>query len=321
MRPFFMSGEKSSETVETRAMSEEEKAVEQQDDISIGDTGVTLDGGEQLVGDEVNEEVEIVLAGQEDSPSDEAASKPDNRDYILRRMQKKRDKVEQENLELKLKLAANSSRSDNAEPPTLEQCEYDDTRFQSELSKWQAVQQESSVRRIIQEQQEGHRLVAAEQGKQQALETYAENASKLGVLDFNESQDKAMDILGDDFSELLAVQLPVDSPKLMYWFGKNPKEAEKYRDLYQSNPGGATFELGKLAAKLTVKRKHSSAASPERKIDASGVPGGNSDFQKRYQEIDKQLDSGKLSIQQGVNKVLELKQEARKAGFDVAQLK
>ena len=90
-----MSGEKSSETVETRVMSEEEKAVEQQDDISIDDTDATLDGGEQLVGDEVNEEVEIVLAGQEDSPSDEAASKPDNRDYILRRMQKKRDKVEQ----------------------------------------------------------------------------------------------------------------------------------------------------------------------------------------------------------------------------------
>ena len=74
-------------------------------------------------------------------------------------------------------------------------------------------------------------------------------------------------------------------------------------------PGGATFELGKLAAKLTVKRKHSSAASPERKIDASGVPGGNSDFLKRYQEIDKQLDDGKLSIQQGINKQRELKKE------------
>jgi hypothetical protein len=301
-------------------MNDEVKAVEQQDDLSIDTNIDDLDGGDLLSGGEGSGEVEIVLAGQDGSPSSEA--KPDHRDHILRRLQKKRDRIEQENLELKLKLAAqNSSAVESDNPPVLEDFEYDDAKHQAALSRWQVSQTERVTKRVLQQQQDGHNVVAASQKKEKALETYAETASKLGVLDFNETQDKAMDVLGEDFSEVLATNLPTESPKLMYWFGKNPQKAAEYRDRYLSNPGATTFELGKLAAQLTVKRKRSSAADPEKHIESSGVTGGTSDFLKGYKNIMKQLDSGKLEPGQGVRQVRALKREAKVAGYDVSQLK
>jgi hypothetical protein len=69
-------------------MNDEVKAVEQQDDLSIDTNIDDLDGGDLLSGGEGSEEVEIVLAGQDGSPSSEA--KPDHRDHILRRLQKKK---------------------------------------------------------------------------------------------------------------------------------------------------------------------------------------------------------------------------------------
>jgi len=177
----------------------------------------------------------------------------------------------------------------------------------------------NTVSAQLDKQQNGHNLVAAQQKVDQNLRTYAENASKLKVSDFNETQDKAFDILGDDFAQLIAQELPEDAPTLMYWLGKNPGEAVGYRDRYLSNPGGTTFALGKLAGKLTIQRKRTSAAAPESTVESGSVGGLDTNWQKQLDKLSDEAEFGNIS--KTLNAKRAIKKQAKAAGFDVSTLK
>lgn len=265
------------------------------------------------------EENEIVLAGQE---SEKGKSDPkDNKPFIIKRFAKKNDKLQDENAALKAQLQQMASApvvgGIEAEP---DEFDFEDRKdYLAAKSTHQVKLLRSVVDQQLGEQQNAHRIAAVQQQQESALKTYAESAAALNVSDFNETQDKACEVLGDDFAQLIVHTLPKEAPKLLYWFGKNSQDAVEYRENYLNNPGNTTFSLGKLAGKLTIKPKRSSAAQPESKVDNAGVGGGGSDWQKQLDMIDEAATMDTIS--KSLNARQAIKRKAKAEGFDVSTLK
>lgn len=298
------------------------QAAEQQSEIT---TEVSSD--EQIPGQvedqsqevsEAVEEFEIVLAGQ-----DEPTGKPEaksSKDFILNRVMRKKEKLADENALLRQQLesiAKPQAASVEARPD--EYAFEDRQEYLQADAKWQSQMLSNAVSEQLNHQQNGHRQQAAAQEVETALTSYAENAAKLKVSNFNEVQDKAFDVLGDEFAQMIARELPDDGPKLIYHLGLNPQEAVRLRDEYKVNPGKTTFSLGKLASNLTVKRKESTAAQPESKVESGAVGGINEDWQAAYDKIMDAADSD--NIGKSLRQIRTLKTQAKAAGFDTSTLK
>lgn len=274
---------------------------------------------------ETPEEFDIVLAGQEEPT--EQPSEQDPSKFILSRVKKREEKLKAENARLRQQqeqYQAPQPEIPVQQPQTFLEPEPDEYAFddRNQYLQARATWQQNMLRSVVSEQlnqqQNGHRQAARAQQDQQALEQYANNAAKLKVRDFNEVQDAAFDVLGDQFAQMIARELPDEAPKLMYWFGKNPQEAVNYRDNYQSNPGSTTFQLGKLAGKLTLKRRESKAPQPERNIENGSVGGVNRDWAAEYKRLeDTMTDDNHAKVGKQLR---ELRKEARKSGFDVSAL-
>lgn len=272
---------------------------------------------DNLEGDEATEN-EIVLAGQQ-----EAEGKPDpksNTDHILNRVMRRKDKLQDENVLLRQQLESVAKPTAPALQSEPDEFAYENREDYLVAKATHSRQMMTGVmREELNQQQNGHRLQAQEQRRSDSLRTYANNASMLKVADFNETQDKAFDVLGDDFAALIAEQLPEDAPKLLYYLGKNSLKAEELRDKFASNPGGVTFELGKLAGNLTIKPKRTKAAQPESKIAGGNVVGVGGDWQKQYDKIMDSADNDNIS--KTLHAMREMKKQAKAAGFDVSTLK
>jgi len=292
----------------------------------LDETSVVVDDQNQEPGQVIEEgsgdneaaqEFDIVLAGQ-DEPKLEPEKKSTS-DHILSRVMRKKDRLTEENERLKQELLVKAQPSTAVEIQPDED-DYDDRKaYLQAHSEWQSRMLNDATAAQLTRQQNSHRVAAQEQQRDTALSTYAENANNLKVRDFNDTQDKAFDVLGDEFVRMLATELPEDAPMLVYWLGKNPKDAEEYRDKFMANPSKTTFALGKLAGKLTIQPRQTNAAQPETKIEAGSVGGINEDWQAL---LDKSDDAADMSnIAKSLNERRAIKARAKAAGFDVSTLK
>lgn len=105
----------------------------------------------------------------------------------------------------------------------------------------------------------------------QQVEHY-KRADKLKVSDYDDTEDKAIDILGQDAVN----QLIANSDKsevVLYWLGKNPEQAERLKGLIDSSPVKAVLELGRLEAKLVArpKSKGKPAPNPDKETRGGGA--------------------------------------------------
>ncbi|WP_299083064.1 hypothetical protein [uncultured Paraglaciecola sp.] len=279
--------------------------------------------------DESSEENEIVLAGQEGSPPS-TANKPSsdgqhsNTDAVIKRMRRKRERLDAENETLRREneqLRRHAQGGGNTQGdrrtlqlpnrPTRAESGYDEEKFDAAMAEWTDKVTDIKVQAGLQQANQGQRVVAAQQREQTALKQYAENANALKVPDFNDTQEDALDVLGADFGTMLARELPSDAPKLVYFFGKNPEEAVRYREMFDNNPGGTTFELGKLAERLVIKRKQSSAAAPEDRIDGQGLAGGDDSLEGQLAKIDEKLEKGEMEPAFAIRETRRIKRELR----------
>ncbi|WP_299084910.1 hypothetical protein [uncultured Paraglaciecola sp.] len=280
-------------------------------------------------GNQDSEENEIVLAGQEESPSSQA-NKPNNdqhsnTDAVIKRMKRKRERIDAENEQLRreneqLRRHAQSPGAGQRQHdqslqlpkrPTRAEFSYDEDKFDAAIAEWTEQVADVKAEARIREANQGQRTIAAQQREAKALEQYAKSANALKLPDFNEAQEDALDVIGTDFGVMLARELPDDAPKLVYFFGKNPDEALKYREMFDNNPGGTTFALGKLAERLVIKRKQSSAAAPEDRIEGEGLAGGDSSLQGQLAKIDEKLEKDEISPAQAIRETRRIKRELK----------
>lgn len=276
---------------------------------------VETDEDKTLTEESEVEENEIILSG-----GDEPKAKSDPTPHILRRVQRREEKTQLENQQLKEQLQQMASQSTATVKPRPVEFSFDTTEeFQAAEAVWQSELTATAVRNELNQQQNGHRIAAQEQERNVSYETYAKNAANLKVSDFNEVQDKAFDILGDDFARSIAETIPEEAPMLLYYLGKNPSEAERYRDDYKANPGKTNFLMGKLAGKLTLQPKRAKAAEPESKIESTGVGDVvDGDWQKQIDKVQDAADESNIAM--SLRQVRAIKKKARDSGFDISAL-
>ena len=114
------------------------------------------------------------------------------------------------------------------------------------------------------------------QGLQEKQKAHYERASKLNVKDYEDTEDKALAILGTENANHLIKGLPKDTEKILYHLGKNPKKAERYAEMFKTRDGTieALVELGGLVTKIKVKPKTTSAPDTDTNPKGGKAPGG-----------------------------------------------
>jgi hypothetical protein len=107
------------------------------------------------------------------------------------------------------------------------------------------------------------------QGKQE--EHYA-RAEKLGVKEYDKVEDKAIEIMGLENVNHIVGNFS-DSEKILFYLGKNPKEAEALNDLIKKNAIQGVAALGELRASIKVKPKSkTNAPNPDDELEGGSSP-------------------------------------------------
>ncbi len=109
---------------------------------------------------------------------------------------------------------------------------------------------------------------------ERSLKRHVEKSLTLGIKDFDETEDKAIEILGEDTVNQL-IQNSDKSHITLYYLGKNPDKAEEIADLIKTNPIKATLQLGVLEERLKIKPLGQTQQAPDPDEELQGGSSGS----------------------------------------------
>lgn len=162
------------------------------------------------------------------------------------------------------------------EKPTLQSCDYDEERFETELDGWKdrtakKAQAEVAAQRTQAAQQEAWNKELAE------VET---QKSQLKVKDY----DQAAEIVQSTFDlqqQALIVRASVNKARMVYALGKSPAKAAELAKI--TDPVKFIAEVARMEGKVTVQRK--SAPPPEQ------IVRGSAQLSKQVDKEDQRLSA------------------------------
>lgn len=96
-----------------------------------------------------------------------------------------------------------------------------------------------------------------------------ERADEIGAKDYEATEDKALEILGQDTANHVIDNFD-DSHVILYFLGKNPDEANRIANLLKTHPIRGVAEVGRLSAQLQIKPKNKPIADPDEEIVSDG---------------------------------------------------
>lgn len=235
-----------------------------------------------------SDEVEIVLEGD-----DEPASKPRRRNKLQQRFSRltgQRDEARGEVAERDATIARLTEENKllrlNAEQhlqkaPKPEDFETDE-QFNDAKARYDEALISAKAEEIVNkrlEQSETQTTQFRQNRETEAkLREHDDRTESLQVDDYDETEDKAIDVMGEDLSRTIMTTFP-KSELLMYYLGKNPVKAESLVALSQVNPVACVAEIGRLEERLKIKPKTGTAPNPETEVkggvssETQGPPG------------------------------------------------
>jgi len=215
--------------------------------------------------EEATEEVVVTIAGESPAPEEEEKQAPE----WVRNLRKSYRELQREKRELEEKLkavlpAAEQSPVVLGRKPTLEGCDYDSDKFETELADWferkrQADEAEAKQRARQQAEQESW---------QKKLETYTQSKTGLKVSDFQDAEDTVLETLNVTQQGII-LQGAQNPAVLVYALGKNPNKAKELAGI--TDPVQFAFAVAKLETQLSVTKKQ--APPPEKRINGNGSLG------------------------------------------------
>jgi hypothetical protein len=191
---------------------------------------------------EDDDEVTVSI-GEVSPPSEDEANAPV---WVkdLRKSHKEQAKLIRE-LQARVQQSPQQIALELGQKPTLENCDYDADKFESELTAFherrRAVEQQSA------DQQ--RQVAEAQQAWQNTLSGYAERKEKLKVKDYSEAEDFVKDTLSV-IQQGIILQGANDAALVVYALGKNKTEASRLAKI--ADPVKFAFEVARLEGKLKV---------------------------------------------------------------------
>ena len=135
--------------------------------------------------------------------------------------------------------------------------------------------------------------------KAEALERkqykHYERAASMGAKDYPETEEKALEILGNDIANHVIDNLD-DSHVLLYYMGKNPAEAERIAELVDNRQIAQAFiELGKMSSELKIQTVSKVTADPDTELSGDVTPGLSTLERKLESLRDKAAETGDMA--------------------------
>jgi len=252
---------------------------ESQEDLAADDQEDDQDDAEQAEAEQEEVETEIFLDGDDGShpPQDEQRGIRKRINKLNAKIAKAETGAEQTSAELEverernrlLQLALDSQEGKKPDGPP-DPNDFDDgvtdpgfiAAYQEHIAKGV----ESKV------MQQGEQRTKSETEQRQLNErqvAHYKKADTLGVKDYDDTEDKAIAILGQETVNQL-ISKSDKSPELLYFLGKNQNTAEELAGLIKSDPVKGVLRLGALEARLKARPKANVRNAPEPDGELSG---------------------------------------------------
>jgi hypothetical protein len=266
-----------------QVLDEGSPAGNEDEEVDLGETGEGEEEGEGEV-DGV-----VITIGDElatEASEDQARAPEWVRD--LRKSNREKDRVIRE-LQAKISQAAPVPTAVVlGVKPTLATCDYEETKYEAELTAWHKRKDEAEAQHRTQ--------AAAEQRSKEAwqnkLADYGKAKTALKVKDFEDAEDVAKEVFS--VTQQGIILDASDNPAIvMYALGKNPKKAKELAAI--SSFAKFSAAIGKLETQLKVTPRKT-AQTPERTI-RGGATGAaiDSALQKLMDQADKTGDRTKVA--------------------------
>jgi hypothetical protein len=267
---------------------DETSGAEQQDEAQSQDDAAQA----QQAGED--EEV-VITIGDETPPAandDEVNGKP--APQWLKDLRKADREKAKRIRELEQKLAGTSQQAPPAAPavgekPTLEGCDFDPERFETELTSWHERKRKADeVEAAARQEQE-----AAQAAWTQKLTAYKAAGAALKVSDFADAEAAAQEVFNP--TQLGIIVNGADNPAhLVYALGRNPAKAKELAAI--KDPVKYAFAVAKLETQLKVTPRKAPPA-PERQVrgNAAGMTGVDNTLARLQAEADKTGDRSKVA--------------------------
>lgn len=203
-----------------------------------------------------SEEGEVTVTIEGEEPEGELEAAPG---WVKELRKKNRDNQKTiKALEARLEEKDTPAKTALGEKPTLEGCDFDTEKFESDLGSWheRKRQADSEVEQAgkVKEQQQT--------AWNESLESYGTKKAELKVADYDESEAVAQEHL--DVTQQGIIVQGADNPALViYALGRNEKKAKELAAI--KDPVKFTFAVAKLETQLKVSGKKA-APAPEKKI-------------------------------------------------------
>jgi len=242
---------------------------------------------ESGAGEEQVEEV-IVSIGEPTEPQQEEEARAPEWVRELRRKHRETTKELAETRKKLETLTAEPKPAAMGKKPTLEDCDYDSDKYESELTAW-------FERKRAADEQEAKAKQAEEAANaewQAKLESYGKAKEELKLSDFEEAEAEAMELFNPT-QQGIVIQ-GADNPALVvYALGKNPKQAHELASI--KDPVKFSFAVAKMEAQLKVTKK-TALPPPERTLNGTGRVSGTVDshLAKLEAEADRTGDRSKI---------------------------
>jgi hypothetical protein len=251
---------KNNQTAEDSVAATEPEEIEIQTEAIEEQSLVEPEKGEESSEDEVV----VTIAGESPPPEEEEKQAPE----WVRSLRKSYRELQREKRELEEKLKSVSPAPeqrpvDPGKKPTLEQCDYDSDKFESELASWfdRRRQAEDATAKQVAQQQ------AEQESWKKKLESYNTAKTGLKVSDFSEAEESVLENL-DVTQQGIILQGAQNPAVLVYALGKNAKKAKELGEI--KDPVKFAFAVAKLETQLTVTSRKQ-LPPPEKKLNGTGT--------------------------------------------------
>lgn len=254
-----MSIEETTET-NTEEVTQDPEAVAATESTTESGAGETQEQGEEEV---------IVSIGEAQPPADEEARAPE----WVRELRRKQRETVKELKEARAKietLTAGNTPSELGAKPTLEDCDYDADRYESQLVDWYERKRKADEAKAKAEQAEKEQSTAW----QAKLEGYGKAKGDLKFKDFDEAEAEVQESFSAT-QQAIIVKGAENPALVVYALGKNPSHAKDLAKI--ADPVEFAFAVAKLEAQLKVTTKKNTLPPPERVLEGNGRVSGTID--------------------------------------------
>jgi hypothetical protein len=295
----------------------EEQAKETKDEV-IEETIVdeTLEGKEASA-DTASEEVEIIVEGEE-KPASKAKpngfkkrvaklnGKIEEANTATEEVTRRANALEEENRLLRLNAQQGNPDAEPNEDDFDTDAEYRTAKKTYDDKRIAAIAVEKASE-IIQASQSKTTQVNNDRDLEDSIGKHYERVESLNMSSYEELEDKAIDVLGNDFAKMIIAKTK-KSHLIMGHLGANIGKAEELSRLLKSDPVGALIQAVEIGETLSTRPKNSTTPDPETKIE----PGEASPTEQHQQKLDKLRDEA--AANGDMTKLIAFKKQMTEAG-------